>query len=59
MTGVFLRANARDRQIVMQKYSKTGKKLKEMISQRFSVLLGVQNNMLKVDQNPLIKKLLN
>ena len=59
MTGVFLRANTRDRQIVMQNYSKTGKKLQKMISQRFSVLLGVQNNMLKVDQNPLIKKLLN
>ena len=34
------------------------KKLQEMISQRFSVL-GVQNNRLKVYQNPLIKKLLN
>ena len=58
-----------DRRISTRKYVRSAnsnakllenwKKLQEMISQRFSVLLGVQNNMLKVYQNPLIKKLLN
>ena len=34
-------------------------KMQEMASQRFLVLLGVENNIPKVCQNPPIRKLLN